>query len=142
MDEYGVYKYTSMLPDQDWVGVLTAPGFNDTSSVVTITYSSNYDFDITIYFEENLTNITWNDVIAIAKNVSILANTDPNDDITSDKTFMGIEEINAIDIFNDSGVFPTDGVSQTVNVQFKVFIPVGTMGGEYIARVATKISHD
>ena len=56
--------------------------------------------------------------------------------------FQGIEEVNAIDIFNDSGVFPTDDVSQTVNVQFNVYIPIGTLGGKYTSRVATKIAQD
>jgi len=141
-DEYGIYKYTSILPGQDWVDVIAAPGFNDTSSVVTITYSSNYDFNMSIYFEENLTNVTWGDTIPIANNVSILGNTDPNDDITTNKQFQGIGEENAIDIFNSSGIFHNNNISQTVDVQFDVYIPIGTYGGKYTARVATKIVHD
>jgi hypothetical protein len=97
---------------------------------------------MSIYFEENLTNISWMDSIPIANNVWILAITDPNDDITSDKMFTGIGEVNAIDIFNNSGLFSNDNVSQTVNVQFSVDIPFGTHSGEYTARVATKIAHD
>jgi len=141
-DEYGVYKFTYILPDQDWVDVIAAPGFNDTSSVVTITYSSNYYFNMSIYFEENLTNTTWGDTIPIANNVSILGNTDTNDDITTDKQFQGIGEENAIDIFNSSGIFHNNNISQTVDVQFDVYIPIGTYGGKYTARVATKIVHD
>jgi hypothetical protein len=141
-DEYGVYKFTSVTTDQDWVDVIAAPGFSDTSSVVTINYSSNHDFNMTIYFEENLTNTTWGSTISIADNVTILADTDPNDDITSDKQFQGIGEENAIDIFNDSGVFHNDNNSQTVQVQFRVYIPIGTQGGKYTARVATKIIQD
>ena len=139
VDEYGVYKFTSILPDSDWVDVIASPGFSDTSNIVTITYSSNYNFNISVYFEENLTNTTWMDTITIANNVWILADADPNDDITSDKMFNGIGEVNAMDIFNISGVFSSDNVSQTVDVQFNVFIPFGTFGGEYTARVATKI---
>ena len=142
VDEYGVYRYTSILPDSDWVDVVASPGFSDTSNIVTITYSSNYNFNMSVYFEENLTNITWMDSIPIANNVWILAATDPNDDITSDKMFNGIEEINAIDIFNVSGIFTADNISQTVNVQFSVDIPFRTHSGEYTARVATKIAHD
>ena len=141
-DEYGVYKFTSVQPASDWVDVLAEPGFSDTSSIVTITYSSNYNFNMSVYFEENLTNITWSDVIPIANSVYILAGADPNDDIISDKQFQGIDEINAIDIFNDSGAFSSDNISQTVDVQFSVYIPFGTSGGKYTARVATKISHD
>jgi hypothetical protein len=139
VDEYGVYKYTLHSPNQDWVDVYAAPGFNDTSSVVTITYSSNYDFNMSIYFEENLYNSTYDETILIANNVDILADADPNDDITSDITFSGIGEANAVDIFNVSGFFQTDNVSQTVNVQFDVYIPIGTLGIKYTARVATKI---
>ncbi len=142
VDEYGVYRFTSILPNSDWVDVVASPGFSDTSNIVTITYSSNYNFNMSIYFEENLTNITWMDSIPIANNVWILGVTDPNDDITSDKMFNGIGEINTIDIFNTSGIFSNDNVSQTVNVQFSVDIPFGTHSGEYTARVATKIAHD
>ena len=141
-DEYGVYKYTSISPDHNWVDVYAAPGFNDTSSIVTITYSSNYDFNMTLYFEENLTNTTRGSTIPIANNVDILANVDLTDDITSDITFLGIGIINAVDIFNESGLFHRNNISQTVNVQFNVYIPLGTMSGIYSARVATKIIHD
>ena len=142
MDEYGVYKYTSVSPDSDWVDVLAQPGSSDSSNIVAITYSSNYDFNMSIYFEGNLTNETWGDTIAIAGNVTLKADADPDDDITDDKTFQGIGEANAIDIFNVSGLFQSDGPSQTVDVQFKVYVPIGTHWGEYSARVATRINHD
>jgi hypothetical protein len=142
IDEYGVYKYTFITPEEDWVDVIASPGFSDASSIVTITYSSNYDFNMTIYFEENLSNVSRGTSIAIADNVTILANADLTDDITTDITFLGIEEVNAVDIFNNSGVFKNNGVSQTVNVQFDVYIPLGTIGGIYTARVAIKILHD
>jgi len=141
-DEYGVYKYTSISPAQDWVDVNAAPGFSDTSNIVTITYSSNYNFNMTIYFEENLINTSHGDNIPIANNVQILAAADPNDDITTDVTFLGIGEVNAADIYNDSGIFSPNNVSQTVDVQFSVYIPLGTLGGRYTARVATKIIQD
>jgi len=141
-DEYGVYKFISHSLNQNWVGVYAAPGFSDTSSVVTITYSSNYNFNMTIYFEENLTNTTWTETILIANNVDILADTDPNDDITTDITFLGSGEANAVDIFNESGIFRTDSISQTVNVQFDVSIPLSTLGVKYTARVATKVIQD
>jgi len=142
VDEYGIYKYTSLLPNSDWVDVIASPGFSDTSNIVTITYSSNYNFNMSIYFEENLTNATWMDTIPIANNVWVLAGADPNDDITSDKMFNDIGETNAIDIFNISGIFSNDNISQTVDVQFRVDIPFGTHSGEYTARVATKISQN
>jgi hypothetical protein len=98
---------------------------------------------MTIYFEENLTHTTMPTYyISIADNVTIKADADPNDDITADKNFTGILEANAVDIFNNSGIFQKNGTSQTVQVQFRVFVPFGTMSGKYTARVATKISHD
>jgi len=142
IDEYGVYKFTSISPAENWVDVIASPGFSDTSSVVTITYSSNYDFNMTIYFEENLTNTSWGTNIPIANNVEILADADLNDDITTDITFLGIGQVNAVDIYNDSGIFSKNSVSQTVNVQFDIYIPLGTIGGRYTARVATKIIQD
>ena len=92
-DEYGVYKFTYISPSQDWVDVYALPGFSDTSNVVSITYSSNYNFNMTIYFEENLNNQTWSRSIPIANNVEIIADADLNDDITTDMTFLGIGEI-------------------------------------------------
>jgi hypothetical protein len=142
IDEYGLYKFSSILPEQNWVDVIAFPGFNDTSSIVTITYASNYDFNISLYFEENLTNEASGANFTIANNVYILANADLNDDIAADKMFTGIGEANAIDIFNDSGIFNKNNISQTVHVQFNVYIPFGTIGGEYTAHVAAKIKHD
>ncbi|RLF44812.1 MAG: hypothetical protein DRN09_02645, partial [Thermoplasmata archaeon] len=140
--EYGIYRYTSISVSQDWVGVSAKPGENDVSNTVTITYSSNYDYNISIWFFENLQNQTTGDTIPIAGNVYLLASADPNDDINADTTFAGIGEANAVDIFNDSGSFPANGTSQTVNVQFKVYIPYGTMHGFYRANVGVKIDQD
>jgi hypothetical protein len=139
-DEYGIYKHTNIETSQDWVGVFAYPGGNDTSSIVTLTYSSNYDYNISLWFEQNLTNQTWSTEIPIANNVDILENTDPNDDINSgDITFNGIGESNAVIIISTSGLFQKNGYTQTVDVQFNVRIPFGTMWGEYIARIAVKI---
>jgi hypothetical protein len=138
-DEYGIYKFATILPEKNWVGVRAPPGYNATSNVVNITYSSNYDYNISIYFEENLTNVSSGDIIPIANNVYICANADLNDDITTDMMFNGIREINAIDVINTSGIFHKNNTSQIVHVQFNVYIPFGTIHGEYTAHVATKI---
>jgi len=138
-DEYGIYKFATILPEKNWVDVQAPPGYTATSNIVNITYSSNYDFNISIYFEENLTNSTSGDFIPIANNVYICADADLTDDITSDMMFLGIREVNAIDVINISGVFHKNNISQIVHVQFNVYIPFGTIRGEYTAHVATKI---
>jgi hypothetical protein len=138
-DEYGVYKFAMILPEDNWVDVRAPPGYNATTNIVNVTYSSNYDFNISIYFEENLTNISSGDTIPIAHNVYICANADPADDIIIDMMFNGIGAINAVDIINTSGVFHRNNTSQVVFVQFNVYIPFGTIHGEYSAHVATKI---
>ena len=69
-----------------------------------------------------------------------LAAADSGDDIISDKQFKGIGMANAVDIFNTSGLYSVDNVSQTVDVRFRVYIPLGTLWGEYTARVATTIN--
>jgi hypothetical protein len=142
IDEYGLHKFTSISPSENWIDVIASPGFSDSSNIVTVTYSSNYDFNMTIYFEENLTNSSLGKNIPIENNVDILANTDPNDDISTDVTFLGIGEINAVDIFNNSGIFNNNNVNQTVDVQFEVYIPFGTFGAVYTSRVAIKIIQD
>ncbi|MBN1860552.1 MAG: DUF2341 domain-containing protein [Candidatus Thermoplasmatota archaeon] len=138
-DEYGVYKFATILPDQNWVDVEAPPGFTASSNVVNVTYSSNYDFNISVYFEENLTNVTSGEIIPIANNVYICADADLTDDITTDIMFNGIGQLYAVDIINSSGVFHKNNSSQYVQVQFNVYIPFGTIHGEYSAHVATKI---
>jgi hypothetical protein len=138
-DEYGIYKFVTIIPEKNWVDVQAPPGYNATTNVVNITYSSNYDYNISIFFEENLTNASSGDIIPIANNVYICANADINDDITADMMFNGIREVNAIDVINTSGIFHKNGTSQIVHVQFNVYIPFGTIPGEYSAHVATKI---
>jgi len=138
-DEYGIYKYATILPETNWVGVRAPPGYTATSNVVTITYSSNDAFNISIFFEENLSNISSADFIPVANNVYICANADVTDDIIADMMFKGIGELYAIDVINTSGVFHKDNTSQIVHVQFSVYIPFGTIPGEYTAHVTTKI---
>jgi hypothetical protein len=138
-DEYGIYKFALLLPDKNWVDVEAPPGYNATTNIVNITYCSNYEYNLSIYFEENLTNVTSNSTIPIANNVFLCANADMNDDITYDMMFNGIGEINAIDIINSSGFFQRNNTSQCVHVQFNVYIPFGTIRGQYTAHVATKI---
>ena len=138
-DEYGIYKFVSIIPEKNWVDVQAPPGYTATTNVVNITYSSNYDYNISIFFEENLTNDSSGDIIPIANNVYICANADINDDITTDMMFNGIREVNAIDIINTSGIFHKNNTSQIVHVQFNVYIPFGTIHGEYTAHVASKI---
>jgi hypothetical protein len=140
-DEYGIYKFATILPEKNWVDVEAPPGYNATTNIVNVTYSSNYNFNISVYFEENLSNATSGDVIPIANNVYICANADSNDDITADRMFAGIRELNAIDIINVSGIVHKNNTSQVVRVQFNVYIPFGTNQGQYSAHVATKIKH-
>jgi hypothetical protein len=141
LDEYGVYKFASIVPEKNWVDVEAPPGYNATTNVVNITYSSNYAYNISIYFEENLTNVSSGDIIPIADNVYICANADLYDDITTDMMFHGIREINAVEIINTSGIFHKNNTSQVVRVQFNVYIPFGTNQGQYTAHVATKIKY-
>jgi hypothetical protein len=141
LDEYGVYKFASIVPEKNWVDVEAPPGFNATTNIVNVTYASNYAFNVSIYFEENLTNVSSGDIIPIAENVYICANADLTDDILADEVFHGIKEVNAIEIITTSGVFHRNNTSQVVRVQFDVFIPFGTNQGQYTAHVATKIKH-
>jgi hypothetical protein len=140
-DEYGIYKFATIFPEKNWVDVEAPPGYFAKTNIVNVTYSSNYNFNISIYFEENLTNITSGDSLPIVNNVYICANADLTDDITADMMFHGIREANAIDIINTSGIFHKNNTNQVVQVQFNVYIPFGTNQGHYTAHVATKIKH-
>jgi len=138
-DEYGVYRFATLLPDRNWVNVYAPPGYNATTNIVNITYSSNYNYNISIFFRENLTNISSGGIIPIANNVYLCANADLTDDVTSDIMFTGIGETHAVNIITTSGIFHKNDTSTVVHVQFNVFIPFGTLKGVYTAHVGTKI---
>ncbi|HVQ00634.1 MAG TPA: DUF2341 domain-containing protein [Candidatus Thermoplasmatota archaeon] len=138
-DEYGVYRFATLLPDKNWVNVYAPPGYNATTNIVNITYSSNYNYNISIFFRENLTNSSSGNVIPIANNVYLLATADINDDVTSDIMFTGIGEAHAVYIITTSGVFHKNDTSAVVHVQFNVYIPLGTLKGMYTAHVGSKI---
>ena len=138
-DEYGIYKFAAIRPEKNWVDVQAPPGHFAASNIVNVTYSSNYDFVIRIFFEENLTNVSSGDSIAIMNNVYVRGDADLTDDIINDTVFNGTGELHAIEIINASGMFRNNNTSQVVRVQFNVYIPFGTIQGEYTARVTTKI---
>jgi hypothetical protein len=138
-DEYGVYRFATLLPDRNWVNVYAPPGYNATTNIVNITYSSNYNYNISIFFRENLTNISSGSIIAIANNVYLCANADLTDDVTSDVMFTGIGETHAVNIITTSGIFHKNDTSAVVHVQFNVYVPFGTLKGVYTAHVGTKI---
>jgi hypothetical protein len=138
-DEYGVYRFATLLPDKNWVNVYAPPGFYATTNIVNITYSSNYNYNISVFFKENLTNSSSGSVIPIANNVYLLANADLTDDVTTDIMFTGIGEAHAVNVITASGMFHKNDTSAVVHVQFNVFIPMGTLKGVYTAHVGTKI---
>jgi len=141
--EYGVYRYTFVDPTANWIGVSAVePADNTNTNTVSINYTSNYDFNITIWLTGNLTNESTGKNISVANNVKILANADLNDDITSDQTFVGIGETNAkyVFLYNQNGTAPDNNPYQTVSVQFNVYIPFGTMAGSYSTYIGVKTS--
>lgn len=141
-NEFGIYRYTYVDPTSNWVGVSAVlPGANTDTNTVSINYTSNYDFNMTVWLTGNLTNVSSGKNITVANNVKILAAADPNDDITVDQMYTGIEEINAkyVFIFNENGTAPDDNPYQTVDVQFNVYIPFGTLGGVYSTNIGVKV---
>ena len=138
--EYGVYKYTSIIPDIDIITAYLTPGSSAETDTISLNYSSNYDYKIRVFFEENLTNQTTGSIITIADNLVLLASGDEDDDIDTDQTYAGIFEQNAVEIINKSGVFSVDGNYQTVDVKFSVFVPLGTTTGIYTTHINTKIT--
>ncbi|EMR73342.1 protein of unknown function (DUF2341) [Thermoplasmatales archaeon SCGC AB-539-N05] len=144
--ECGVYRYTSVDPAGNWVGVYAViPGSNTNTNTVSVNYTSNYDFNMTIWFTENFTNESTGKIIIVANNVKILKDADINDDIndaTGNITFTGIGEENKVDIFNISGTFTANGAYRNVNVQFNVKIPFGTPGRLYTAYMAVETTQD
>jgi len=141
-NEFGIYRYTYVDPTSNWVGVsAVVPGANTDTNIVSINYTSNYDFNMTVWLTGNLTNVSSGKNITVANNVKILANADPNDDITTDQTYTGTEEINAkyVFLFNENGTAPDDNPYQTVDVQFNVYVPFGTWYGIYSTNIGVKV---
>ena len=112
------------------------PGMTTSSSVMTVTYSINSPYNLSIYLEENFTQIGGNDIIGIANNLSLLENADPTDELIVNTTFTGVGENHAITLFNTSA--PENNIQQNVLVQFELSIPFGTWGS-YSSIVTKKI---
>ncbi len=139
-DEYGISRYTYIKKELNFLYVNVIPGYSAETNVIDIEYSTNYDYNLSIYFEKNLTNTTSGLIVPIKNNVYILEKANVNDDITNDKKFLGIGEKNKVEIFNNSGIFQLNNNSQNVHLQFKVGVPLGTFSGKYTSRIATKIT--
>lgn len=136
--EFGVFQYTFVSIGGNW-SVSVAPGQTGNTNTVTVTRRSNDDFTLKIWFVTHL--VKGSDTVSIA-NVEILAAADPDDDITSDQSFGGLGEGNAIYILGSDTLFfshsvDTDG--DTSVVQFRVTIPLGTLAGTYVAQLTVKL---
>ncbi len=139
-DEYGISRYTYIMEESKFLYVNVLPGYTAETNIVSFEYSTNYDYKLSIYFEKNLTNASFDSEISIKDSVYILEKADSNDDIFEDKKFNGTGEKYKIEVLNDSGIFQTENNSQTVQIQFKVGVPIGTYSGKYTSRMATKVT--
>ncbi|MEW6070755.1 MAG: hypothetical protein AB1485_09075, partial [Candidatus Thermoplasmatota archaeon] len=134
-NETGVFRYTSIVVSQNWIGLNPVePGGNTDTNPVTINFSSNYDFNLTIWFVNNLTNVSLSAEIPIANNVMIYAVGD-----ISNTYFIGIGESNKIYIYQNKPHF-REGVSQSITVTFNVSVPIGTLAGNYVANVSVQVA--
>ena len=125
-DEYGIYRYTNVVVSENWVGAGgVPPGDSTDTNLIAIYYSSNYNFNLTIWFVCNLTNESNNDKILIENNVMIYAVGD-----LSDGYFAGVGEANKKYIWMNKP-HDKDNVSACVEVKFKVKVPLGTLSGVY-----------
>jgi hypothetical protein len=135
-NEFGV-DYYSAIRAPDFVEIIGAPGMIEQSNVFTIDFISNADYTLMIYFDENLSQIGGSDIIGIGGNLSVLENTNSEDDIFVNTTFAGTGVSNAITVF-DGREAPVNGTMNSVDVQFELFIPFGTWG-TYSSSVIKKI---
>lgn len=139
-DEYGMNRFVSIVDKSKFLYVTVIPGYTAETNIIDIEYSTNYDYNMSIYFEKNLTNTTSGLIVPIKNNVYILEKADVDDDIIKDKKFLGTGEENKVEIFNSSGLIPVNNNSQNVHLQFEVGVPLGTFSGKYTSRIATKIT--
>ncbi|MFQ5908655.1 MAG: DUF2341 domain-containing protein [Thermoplasmata archaeon] len=136
--EFGVFMYTNVTIGGDW-SVTGFRGQTVNSNTITVTYRSNDDFNLTIWFTTHL--LKGGDTIDIS-NVQILAAADPNDNITSDTAFTGLGEANLVYILGSSTWFfphATDANENTTVVQFSVFFPIAQAFGTYTAQLVIRI---
>lgn len=140
INEFGVSRFTYIQQERRFLDVTLAPGYSANTNTITIDYSSNYDYIIKVYFENDLINSTSKEKIAIENNVQILASGDTSDDIDIDQTFKGIGLNNAIEVINNSGVFQKNNSKQSISFKFSVNIPLGTYSGTYTSRLAIIIN--
>jgi len=135
-NEFGINWYASIDATR-LIEINGAPGMIVNSTIMTISYTCNSDYEIIIYMEKNLTQNYGGDAIGINGNLSILASADETDEITTDQTFTGINESHAITLLNTSA--PSSGTNNSLDVQFSLSIPFGTWG-TYSSNVAKKIN--
>ena len=136
--EFGVFQYTFVDIGGDW-NVTGFRGQTVNTNTITVTYRSNDDFNLTIWFTTHL--IMGAETIDIS-NVQILAAADPSDNITVDTPFTGLGESNAVYILGSATwYFPhaADANQNTTMVQFSVSIPFGQAFGTYTAQLTIRI---
>lgn len=136
INEYGI-DYYSALKAPELVEITGAPGMNETSNIFTIDFISNADYRLKIYFDDNLTQNNGPDEIGIQGNLSLLKDVDADDDILVNTTFTGCGEQHAIVLLQNRSS-PSQGTSDSVNVQFEISIPFGSWG-TYSSRIIKKI---
>ena len=119
-DEYGIYKYAQISVSG---GSTCAgdPGQSVNSNTITITYSANYKFNVTVYLS---TDLQCGSYAISATNVHITGGDLVNQD------FSGSGESHKLYIYNQVNA-PNNGISQDVEINYHVNIPVGTMSGIY-----------
>jgi hypothetical protein len=136
--EFGVYMYTNVTIGGDW-SATGVRGQTVNTNTITVTYRSNDDYNLTIWFTTHL--VMGAETIGIT-NVTILAAADANDNITSDIGFTGLGEANLVYILGSaSWFFPhaPDANENTTVVQFSVFLPIAQEFGTYSAQLVIRI---
>ena len=93
--DFFLIGYTLNNDNTSWK-VTVSPGQTANTNVVNVTFRSNADFILKIWFDTHL--VRGGDTIDIT-NVQILAAADPNDNITADTAFAGLGESNAVFIY-------------------------------------------
>ena len=145
--EFGVLKYTEVSVGNDWAAGSIAPGSSGTANKQTITYYSNDDFVLKIELDSTLYCAIPSETIAVT-NIEVTAAGDSNDDITSDTAFTAentpieILSLTSGNIHGDHSVYngnTTQASPATIDIEFKVTVPFGTLAGDFTADIIVTI---
>jgi hypothetical protein len=142
--EFGIYKHTSVSIGGNWVIPPTEPGSRAVPIAQVVSFTSNDDFNLSLWFDSTFTSDYFGDSMDI-DNVELI-DSGPNDDLASDVQVPGLSEIHEITVISNTGYGDhsehygsTTGPTNTTII-FQLFVPYGSIPDVYTAGLTVQVT--